>query len=63
MEDAGGYIKVVFTAQGIAALGSGGAIVSELMSADEILDQEASGNLTIMETNNYFSCPLVGKGE
>lgn len=54
---------VIFTDQGKAALGAGGAIISELTSADEILDQEAMGNLTIMPTNNYFSCPLVGKGK
>ena len=58
---------VTFTPAGIAALdtagGADGMLDAEITSADDLLDLEAMGYVTIMPTEMYFSCQLIGRGE
>jgi len=52
---------VFFTEQGKAIHDPDhdGAVNFELTSAEQVLEHEALGHLTIMDTSIYFECPLV----
>ncbi|WP_303720793.1 hypothetical protein [Malonomonas rubra] len=55
-------VKVVlFTDQGKAIHDpdNDGAVNFELTSAEKVLEHEALGHLTIMDTSIYFECPLL----
>ena len=55
-------VKVVFfTDQGKAIHDpdNDGAVNFELTSAEQVLEHEALGHITIMDTSIYFECPLL----